>query len=118
LTPASLCPAFAQPTHLDVESPTLGPLSPAQRAAVAGVDRMRHVEPRVMRCDRNGDVVVFDKESALAPGAPRQRLFGAVRFLGAPYSTFQLVAGGAAPDPGLLEAMAGVVRSFTVSAAE
>ena len=28
-----------------------------------------------------GDLVVFDKEVALAAGAPRQRVFGAVRFL-------------------------------------
>ena len=45
----------------------------------------------------------------------RQHLFGAVRFLDAPYSSFQLVRGAAAaPSTADLDLLERVVRSFTV----
>jgi hypothetical protein len=113
LTAASFCDALGRATHVDLASPGLAALPAAQRDAIGQVDRMRQVEPRVLRCDRRGDTIVFDKETALTPGAPRQRIYGAVRFLGTPYSTIQLIAGGTPPLAGLLDAMADVVRSFS-----
>lgn len=112
LTPANLCDALAATTHLDPAAPPFASLTPDQRTAIGGTDRLRNTNPRVLQCRTAGAVVVFDKERAFAPGYPPQHVYGAVRFLGEPYSTFQLIAGGAAPDQVTFDAMVAVVQSF------
>ncbi|NOT26759.1 MAG: hypothetical protein HOP16_11720 [Acidobacteria bacterium] len=113
LTPTNFCGLLAQERHLDPASSALTGLTAQQRAAVASVDHMRHVGPRVVRCVVDGDTVTFDKEAGLQPGGPRQHVYGAVRFLGAPYSTFQIVRAGSAPDDEALNQMTAVVRSWS-----
>lgn len=115
LTSANFCAALAQERHLDPELPAFTSLSPQQRAAIAGSDRMRNVGPRVVRCTVEGSVVTFDKDVAFQEGGPRQRVYGAVRFLEGAYSTFQIVRAGAPADPGLLDQMTAVVRSWASS---
>lgn len=117
LTAANFCTALAQPTHLDPALPVFASLTPPQRAGIAQVDTMRNADPHVIRCAVVADVIVFDKARAGAPGGPTQHVFGAVRFLPQPYSTFQLIAGGAPPDEALLSAIADVVRSFKTNGA-
>jgi hypothetical protein len=112
LTVATFCQQLAREQHLDPTLPVLARLPPEQRAAVASVDRMRNVNPRVIRCVVSGPIVTFDKEVAFQPGAPRQRVYGAVRFLEGAYSTFQTVRAGTAPDPLLLDQMTALVRSW------
>jgi len=78
---------------------------------------MRNVSPVVRRCVVTDRVAVFHKETTFESGAmsARQHLFGAVRFLDAPYSSFQLVRGAAAaPSTADLDLLERVVRSFTV----
>jgi hypothetical protein len=58
------------------------------------------------------DSVSFDKERAFQPGSPTQHVYGTVRFLSGPYSTFQLIAGGDAPDRSTLMAIERLVASF------
>ena len=60
-----------------------------------------------------GDTVTFHKEVSFQPGGPRQHVYGAVRFLSPPYSTFQIVRAGPAPDAAVLERLTAVVRSWT-----
>ncbi len=113
LSPANFCQTIAQEQHLDPDLPALRSLTPAQRAAIIAADRTRNVSSRVLRCVTGEDVVTFDKEVAFQDGGPRQHVYGAVRFLQAPYSTFQIIRAGVAPDHALLEAMTALVRSWT-----
>jgi hypothetical protein len=112
LTAANLCAALAQPRHIDLEVPALGSLTPQQRAAIGQTDLMRNANPRVVECRTAGDTVTFDKERAFQPGFPAQHVYGVVRFLPGPFSTFQLIAGGGAPDRATLAAVGDLVASF------
>ena len=87
LTPANFCDTIARTEH--IAGPPL----------VLRVDRMRNVEPKVLRCDVSGATVTFDKEVSSEAGGPRQHVFGAVRFLREPYSTFQFICLSAAGPP-------------------
>lgn len=113
LTPANFCGLLSQARHLDPASPALAGLTAPQKVAVASVDQMRHVEPRVVQCVVEGDTVTFVKEAAFQPGGPRQHVYGAVRFLSPPYSAFQIVRAGSRPDEEVLRQMTAVVRSWS-----
>ena len=112
LTALNLCSALAASEHVDSNLPAFAGLTAQQRAGIAATDRMNNQNVRLVRCQTADDIVVFDKERSAAPDAPRQHVFGAVRFLSGRYSTFQFIAGGAAPDETLLSAITDVVRSF------
>ena len=114
LSAANFCTQIAMEQHVDPQGPAFAALTAPQRAALASADRMRNVNPRVLRCDVDGSTVTFDKEVAFAPGSPRQHVYGAVRFLGAPYSTFQIVRAGPAPDTALLNQMSMAVKSLSM----
>lgn len=116
LTPLSVdtfCQLLATEQHVDPTSTALAGLTSEQRVAAVAVDRMRRVSPRVVQCARDGNTVTFDEEVAFQPGSPRQRVYGAIRFLSGPYSSFQIVRAGAAPDAQLLVQMTAVVNSWT-----
>ena len=108
----NFCRQISQEQHLDLQAPPLSGLTAEQRTMVTATDRIRNVSPRVVQCVVDGDTVTFDKEVAFAPGGPRQRVYGAVRFLEAPYSTFQVVRAGQAPDAALLRQMTRLVKSW------
>ena len=93
LTAANFCMALAQTQHLDPRLPAFSSLTPQQRQAIGMTDAMRNSNPRVVECRTAGDTVTFDKERAFEPGSPTQHVYGTVRFLTGPYSTFQLIAG-------------------------
>lgn len=112
LTVTNFCDELGRRTHIDPNLPVFASLPAAQRQAMGQTDVMRNANPRVVECRRTGDIVVFDKERSFRPGDPIQHVFGAVRFLSEPFSTFQLVAGGDTPDRTLLTAIADVVASF------
>ena len=112
LTAASFCAALGQASHLDPNLPAFSAWTPQQRQAIAGTDALRNASPRVVECRAAGETVVFDKERAFQPGSPLQHVYGAVRFLTAPYSTFQLVAGGTPPTPAFLATIEEIVGSF------
>ena len=110
----TFCAAIGREQHLDPNSPALQFMTPQQRAMVAQADAMRHASPRVLQCTIDGDTVSFDEE-VNAPGGPRLRVYGAVRFLAGEYSTFQLVRGGMPPDPSVVATMTSVVKSWGAS---
>jgi len=114
LTLSNLCDALRQSTHMDPNLPAFASLTPAERQALSQVDAMRNANPRLVECRTDGDTIVFDKERSFRSGDPIQHVYGAVRFLPEPYSTFQLIAGGDVPDRLTLTAIAGVVASFTI----
>ena len=114
LTMQNFCDALGRATHLDVDSPALAGVTPEQRGAIRRLDLTRSVDPKVLRCDVANGVLVFDKETAFQAGAPRQRIFGAIRFVEGDASSVQLVAGAAVPPKGLVDEIAAVVRSVTL----
>jgi hypothetical protein len=88
------------------------------REAARNVDRMRNIDPRVVRCQVVGDTVTFHKEATFASSAasPRQHIFGALRFLDGPFSAFHIVRAGLAPPSDEdLDALARIVRSFNAA---
>jgi len=105
LSITNFCQLLAQEQHLDPQVAALSPLTAPQKAVVTSVDRMRNVSPRVIQCVVSGPTVTFDKEVGFQPGGPRQHVYGAVRFLEAPYTTFQIVRAGPVPDPAVLSQM-------------
>jgi hypothetical protein len=112
LTAANFCAALSQAQHLDPGLPALASLPAQQRQAIGMTDGMRNSNPRVVECRAVQDTVSFDKERAFQPGSPIQHVYGTVRFLTGPYSSFQLIAGGAAPDRSTLTAIERLVASF------
>jgi len=114
LTTANFCDALGRATHIDVDAPPLASFTPQQRDIIRRLDLTRSVDPKVMRCEVANGVIVFDKETAFQAGAPRQRIFGAIRFVEGDVSSVQLVAGGAAPPAGLVDEIAAIVRSVTL----
>jgi hypothetical protein len=112
LTAANFCTALGQRLHIDPDLPAFGPLTPQQKQAIGQTDLMRNTNPRVVECRTSGDTITFDKERAFQPGYPAQHVYGAVRFLRGSFSTFQLLAGGAAPDRATLQTVDDLVASF------
>ncbi len=112
LSATNFCNQVAMDQHLDPQAAVFATLTAQQRSAIAAVDRTRNVSPRVLRCVVEGATVTFDKEAAFAPEGPRQHVYGAVRFLEAPYSTFQIIRAGPAPDASLLNQITTVVTSW------
>ena len=114
LTAANFCAEIGRAQHIDPAIPAFSSFTPQQRQAVGRVDRMRNLEPKVLRCEVAGDRVAFDKEASLDAADGRRRIYGAVRFLRGRYSTFQMIGqGGDAPAPGRIEQMAAVVESWS-----
>jgi hypothetical protein len=92
-------------------------LAPRLLTAAKMLDVVRNVSPVVRRCTVTDRVAVFHKETTFESGtmSARQHLFGALRFLDAPYSSFQLVRGAAtAPSAADLDVLERVVRSFVI----
>jgi len=113
LTAANVCRALEQTSHLDANAKAFESWTTEQRAGLASVDAMHNANPHVVTCRAAGDMVVFDKTRAFAAGYPDQHVFGAIRFLAGPYSTFQIIAGDEnEPGPATLGAMESLVRSF------
>jgi hypothetical protein len=112
LTLRNICAALGRESHIDVTSPALSALTAAQRSNLSALDRLGNVGPRMLRCDVIGETVTFDKESAMTPGGPPRRTYGAIRFMSGRYSTFQLIRAGGTPSEDTIAKMQRVVTSF------
>ena len=107
LTAANFCDAIARERHADPADPRLSSLTAAEKTALAQVDQMGNASPKVLRCDVSGDTVTFAKNSG------QRYVYGAIRFLPPPYSSFQLVRGGGeAPAPAMLQQITDLVNSW------
>ena len=113
LTRDNLCEQIGRERHLDFDAPAFSAaLTEAQRAALASLDAMGNVAPRVFQCSLNGATVTFDKDAGVAPNGGRRRVYGVVRFLQTDYSAFQLIRAAAPVDEALLEEMRRVIGSW------
>jgi hypothetical protein len=118
LTPSNFCGQLGEQKHLDVQASAFAGLNSEKRAALSAADQFRNINPKVHRCDASGDLVVFDKEASFGAQSSggRQHVYGVIRFLPLPYSSFQLVrATRDAPAAGLLAQMADVAKSLAIS---
>jgi len=113
LTPATFCNVIGSERHLDEGDQRLEGLTAQQRASIASVDRLGNINSKVLSCDVVGDTVSFVKVAAFDPAGPSRYIYGAIRFLPAPYSSFQLIR-GSGDDPGeaLLNQITAVVNSW------
>lgn len=114
VTRANFCQVLGAADHLGAAAG----LAERVREAARNVDRMRNIDPRVVRCQMAGDTVTFHKEATFTSGraSARQHIFGALRFLDGPFSAFHIVrATLAAPTDGELDQLARIVRSFNVA---
>ena len=107
LTAANFCGAIAAARHIDPADPRLSALTALQRTGLGRVDQMGNPSPRVLQCDVTGETVTFAKQ------AGQRYIYGAIRFLPQPYSSFQVVrGGGAAPAEVVLRQITDLVNSW------
>ncbi len=107
LTAANFCDAVARQQHLDPADPRLRSLTAAQISALSQVDRMGNASQSMLSCERSAETITFSKR------AEQRYVYGAIRFLAGPYSSFQLIRGGAeAPPPAMLRQLADAVNSW------
>jgi hypothetical protein len=114
LTRGNFCDQIGREKHVNVSDPAFAALPEAHRAAVASLDAMGNIAPRVIRCRISDETVTFDKEAGTVPNGRRRRVYGAVRFMEGDYSAFQLIRAAAPVDEAVLEEMRSVVRSWRV----
>jgi hypothetical protein len=108
VTAANFCQLLGASAHIiRPESLSAQELQMARAADALGNDA-----PRVISCQRAGETLTFHKESGVAAGQPRRHVFGAIRFLAAPYSSFQIIGAGGAPPAVELAAITAAVDSF------
>ena len=112
LTLTNFCTEIARTTHVDPLTPAFSSFSASQRQALQSVDRMGNVAPVVLLCEAVGDTIRFHKEVAFETGDARKHVYGAVRFLREPYSSFQMIRGGSNPPPDLLQQITALVQSW------
>jgi hypothetical protein len=114
VTPDAFCRLLGAADHLGPDAALPGALVDAAR----GLDRMRNIDPQVLRCVVDGGVATFHKTATFRAGtvSARQHIHGALRFLSGPYSAFQIVrAGPDAPSANDLAALTRMVRSFSAN---
>ena len=74
---------------------------------------MGNIKARVVRSEVVDGVMSFEKEAALHLTVASRHIYGSIRFLPAPYSSFQLIRGSAeAPGEPLIRQIAAVVNSW------
>ena len=93
LTTANFCGELSKEQHIDLKKPVFASLSQQQKDAIINMDKTRNINPQVIRCDVTGDTVTFHKEVTFEAGQvkSRQNIYGAIRFLKSPFSSFQLI---------------------------
>jgi len=111
VTRANFCQVLGAADHLGAAAG----LAERVREAARNVDRMRNIDPRVVRCQMAGDTVTFHKEATFTSGgvSARQHIFGALRFLDGPFSAFHIARAALSPPTDEeLERLARIVRSL------
>jgi hypothetical protein len=115
LSRVSFCQELSHARHVQEYESNLAVLPVAQQQALRALDQTRNIDPHVVRCEASGEVVIFHKEATVQLGrmTNRQHLYGAVRFLAPPCSSFQFIRiANDPPSEELLQTMIAVVNSF------
>ena len=115
LTTTNFCGELAKEHHIDINKAAFSSLNQQQKDAIVGLDQTRNIDPKIIRCDVVGDTVTFHKEATFEAGQAkaRQNIYGAIRFLKSPFSSFQLIRVTVeAPTQEMLDNITSVVKSF------
>ena len=115
LTTTNFCQELAKEQHLDLNKSVFISLNQQQKDAIINMDKTRNTDPKVIRCDVDGDTVTFQKEVLVKLGhsKSRQNIYGAIRFLASPFSSFQIIRATAeTPTQEMLNNITSVVKSF------
>lgn len=115
LTATNFCGELAKEQHVDLSKSDFASLSQQQKDAIVSMDKTRNIDPKVIRCDVNGDTVTFHKEATVELGQAknRQNIYGAIHFLKPPFSSFQIIrATTETPSQEMLETITSVVNSI------
>jgi len=99
LNVTNFCKLIAIEDHIDLRKKGLRRLSSKMKNGIRQIDRMRNLKPKLIFCDRSGSTISFYKTATFQIGAnrSRQHIYGAVRFLRPPYSSFQIIRGANGP---------------------
>ena len=117
LTASNFCGMLAKRDHIDLGKKGLRSLSAKVKNAIRQNDRTRNLKPKIIYCKVAGNTVSFHKTATFQAGAmrSRQHIYGAVKFVKAPYSSFHLVRGGKdAPGKKTTESITKLVKSIKI----
>lgn len=120
LKASNLCRILGKKEHLDLRKKDFRSLSQKLKEGIINIDRMRNYGTEMVRCKASGNkvsrnTVSFHKKAKFQQGSHKQHIYGAVRFVRSPYSSFQLVrAGNDPPDRKMIEIMTRVVNSIRI----
>ena len=117
LTAANFCGELAKEQHIDLNKPIFASLNQQQKDAIISMDKTRNINPKVIRCDVVGNTITFHKEVIVEFGQfkNQQNIYGAIRFLKSPFSSFQIIKATAdKPSQQELEIITSVLNSFEV----
>ena len=115
LATTNFCGELAKEQHIDLNKSVFASLSQQQKDAIVSMDKTRNINPKIISCDVVGDTVTFHKEATFEAGQAkaRQNIYGAIRFLKSPFSSFQIIrATVETPTQEMLSNITSVVKSF------
>ncbi len=115
LTITNFCGELTKEHHVDINKSAFSSLSQQQKDAIVSIDQTRNIDPKIIGCDVVGDTITFYKEATFESGQvkSRQNIYGAIRFLKSPFSSFQIIRAAAeAPTQEMLNNITSVVKSF------
>ncbi len=117
LQASNFCRMLAREDHIDLGKRDFCSLSAKMKNGIRRVDRMRNIKPKLIFCKVSKNTVSFHKTATFQAGAmrSRQHIYGAVKFVKAPYSSFHLVRGGKdAPGKKTTESITKLVKSLKI----
>ncbi|MGV7220384.1 MAG: hypothetical protein ACQ9MH_02515 [Nitrospinales bacterium] len=99
LRASNLCRILAKEDHIDLNKKGLRVLSSKIKTGIRQMDRMRNIKPKLIFCKVSKNTVSFHKTAIYQAGTVRakQHIYGVVRFLRSPYSSFQIIRGSKEP---------------------
>lgn len=115
LTATNFCGELAKEQRVDLSKSNFTSLNQQEKDVIVSMDKTRNIDPKVIRCDINGDTVTFHKEVSDEAGqfTSRQHIYGAIRFLASPFSSFQIIRTTAEPPTQeILSVITSVLKSF------
>ncbi|GEM_PF-2027015 len=115
LTATNFCSELAKTQHIDLNKLAFASLNQQQKDAIVTLDRTRNIDPKVIRCDVSDNTITFHKEATFESGQAKslQNIYGAIRFLNPPFSSFQIVRVTIeTPTKEMLNDITSVVSSF------
>ena len=117
LSASNLCRILGREGHIDLGIKSWRSLSEKMKNGIRQIDRMRNLKPKIIFCKVSGRTVSFHKIATFQAGGmlSRQHIYGAVKFIKSPYSSFQFVRGGKDP-PGemAVDSMTELVNSIKI----